>query len=454
MRRHLNESRRRIRRIRRKTAALPPDLKDLKETIKNNLGDNDGILQYLEESKVRIKVLQNNYQEEKETSPLFKCFDWAVANENLNASVVLRLIEMGGEKLVMETNEYGESLLTRIITKCNRLLDVVYKLIEIGGRDLVTKQDMSGKNALHLAIYHGAPIDVMLKLIELGRQELVLAAELEMNFSPLHLIVYHRENHILQLFDVVLKLILEMGGKEILEMKDAQNSTATQIACEIFFDGNDNYFDLMVLLVSQGILLQVGGEFSLGGIFSDPDFYMIPTDKNSVDPNLYGYIDPFLKSAIASIKNEHPPLLHAALMNNIHESIVEEIINEYGDWCLWMRDSLGRLPIDVAIEIRTPWDSGMRVLLEVISCEKERSVLFLAAHHGLQFTNYMKELAESSELLLADEHDDETGLDVFMVAASSDHYDLDSIYGLLRMCPEALNKYTTVHKEDEEKRYT
>ena len=87
---------------------------------------------------------------------------------------------------------------------------------------------------------------------------------------------------------------------------------------------------------------------------------------------------PALSRVISSMEYiDYPPLLQAAIVAKAPRNIIANIINRFD--CIMIRDNVGNLPINVAVEQRLGWEVGMNS----------------AAYYGLQWTNQMQELVES-----------------------------------------------------------
>ena len=108
------------------------------------------------------------------------------------------------------------------------------------------------------------------------------------------------------------------------------------------------------------------------------------------------------------------------------------------------RNNSGELPIDVAIECELEWESGMKEILEATAAKQHRSTLYTAAYYGLQWDNHMQVLIESHTSKNENGiifHDSESGFDIYMVAAMGETYDIDTVYMLLRKCPDMCFKH-------------
>ena len=103
-------------------------------------------------------------------------------------------------------------------------------------------------------------------------------------------------------------------------------------------------------------------------------------------------------------------------------------------------DSFGRFPIVLAIEIGLGWNEGIQQVVEATTlAQQQQSNIYTAAQYGLEWNNRMKELAEENPDEIMNGYDDLSGLKLFMVAAMGNYHHLDTIYGIMRMCPEQIS---------------
>ena len=126
------------------------------------------------------------------------------------------------------------------------------------------------------------------------------------------------------------------------------------------------------------------------------------------------------------------PILHAAILNRAPQIFFDQISeNNIFEWSMNIRDSVGRLPIDIAIQEKLRWNEGMKQIVEKTAINEERSVISVAAQYGLGWANGIEEIikGENSNLIKCKDHS--TGLYPFMLAASGKNCDLDAVFNLL-----------------------
>ena len=345
---------------------------------------------------------------------------------NAAIEVVSKLIEIGTRELLIEKDNYGSTALHRACDDEGQAsVAIVLKLVMIGGRELVTEKNILGYTALHCACRNYASIEVMSKLIEIGGRELVMEKD-EDGLTALH--------HACGSIEIVSKLI-EIGGRELLVERNANGHIAlfhSYFSRANFFPPRP-YDDSFTLMVKEGIMAHVGGEFGIGGIFNCVD----SNDDQAQILNEWENFAPSLQAAINTTHHQyqqHPPILHAAILAGAPKRIITDIINRF-EWCFLTEDSLDRYPINVAIEKELAWQDGMEEVIDATAIAQQRPIITIAAQYGLKWNNHMSELAESNLNEVVNERDNETGLTLFMLAAMGDVYDLNSIYGMRKMSP-------------------
>ena len=330
------------------------------------------------------------------------------------------------QQLTTGRDEFGRTAFQKALNlkKSER---VVLKLIEVGGLELVTQKDVDGCTAFYWACMRKASIKVILKLIEVGGREIVMAKN-NNGYTTLHCACNFK------LTTEVFKKLIEIGGHQLLKEKNMDGRIALHSGCFIFSSINsDTYNDCLILLIKEGILAQVGGEFGIGGFFN----CCAPNDV-VVQNRIYEEWDdfaPLIETAFKSLsKEQKPPILQAAIIAKAPKHIIKDIINRFD--CIWAKDSLNRHPIDVAIKEKFGFDELMQQI-EAIAISQKRPVIHMAAEFGLKWRSHMRELSELNPEEILNGSDNCTGLRIFMLAAMNDGCtDLSSIYGLMRISPE------------------
>ena len=176
--------------------------------------------------------------------------------------VVLKLIDIGGRKLVMLKQNYSATALHYACTHKPASLEIILRLIEVGRRELVMERDNEGETALHYLCKNKViSMDVLSKLLEVGGRKLVMAQSIyhhtalhhackNRNISPFvvskllkvggqNLVMANNEygtalhyafDYVAVNPDIVSKLI-EVGGKDLLMVNNSTYGTVLHKAC-------------------------------------------------------------------------------------------------------------------------------------------------------------------------------------------------------------------------------
>eukprot|EP00551_Chaetoceros_affinis_P010360 CAMPEP_0203685182 /NCGR_PEP_ID=MMETSP0090-20130426/48415_1 /ASSEMBLY_ACC=CAM_ASM_001088 /TAXON_ID=426623 /ORGANISM="Chaetoceros affinis, Strain CCMP159" /LENGTH=666 /DNA_ID=CAMNT_0050554369 /DNA_START=92 /DNA_END=2093 /DNA_ORIENTATION=- len=142
---------------------------------------------------------------------------------NASLDVVSKLVKVGGEALVRETNNQGWNSL-HFACRYKASLDVVSLLIEVGGEVLVRETNNWGENSLHFACANNASIDVVSKLVEVGGEALVRKTT-NNGSNSLHIACRYNAS-----LDVV-SLLIEVGGEALVRETDNQGDNSLHCAC-------------------------------------------------------------------------------------------------------------------------------------------------------------------------------------------------------------------------------
>ena len=453
--------------------------------------DSNDLIHYLDAEIVQkgnLEVLFHHYETEP-CHPLniyfddFPCTSLQKAlHEGKSEKVILKLIEIGGSRLVKMRSEIGETVLhfaciteyshpvhvisrlidegggrEMVMMKCSETgetalhkacnnneyasIDIITKLIEVGGREFLMEQDNDEKStALHFACWGtNTPMEIISKLIEAGGRELVMKED-----GAGHIALYRAYNFDKEyvLIDIAKKLI-EVGGRDMLTHEDDYGRTALHHG--YFLSGYQQstllYDDAFAFLVKESILADVGQEFGIGGLFNVAD-----EDVQKIIHDRWENLSPALISAFESLdEQQRPPILHAAIHARAPPHVFDGIISDF-EYSVLKTDSSGLYPIVVAIWNTLGWDEGclgwneglQKVVEATAVAQQQTKSIYTAAQYGLQWTNHMKELAEENADEVINGRDDLTGLPLFIIAAMGKYYDLSSIYGIVRMSPETI----------------
>jgi len=386
----------------------------------------------------------------------------------------LSLINEGGKDLLMNFSYLNEPLLNSVI-KMDVPLEIIYKMIEIGGKDFVMKTNYdNGYTPLHIVFDNGSPYQLVPKLLEVGGNDLVMKRTKEDGQTALHCAYqtsrYNQENEdydraIATLLEYggkelvmtrdghgetllfyaakplkTLKKIIDVGGSEFLEQKNHMGKLAVQDVLENG-DYEDN-IEILVFLIKEGVYLNIGGEFSLGGLLCNSFYVEYDTWLEELFPALFIVLREIYKES----PNKILPLLHSMIMAKAPKFVIVDILNNVDSYMISLgdtlglyegvtsvKDSLGRCAIDLAIEMNLPFGEGTKEILEATAKTNGLDILHCAAQYGLPWNNGMEGLVLENLDETANGVNKETGLKLFMTAAIGGN--LDAIYSLVRMDP-------------------
>merc|ERR1719330_866302 len=226
--------------------------------------------------------------------------------------------------------------------------------------------------------------------------------------------------------------------------------------------GNIGHFDeerlermieMLSLLVSKYLELQISGEFAFGGIFNSDEEGKFTSEENIFDPNediehfMHSNWDklfiqlfrPALQQVMALPQHRQQPILQAAIINKAHPHIIKDIVNHFTD-SINTVDSLGRYPIDVAVQQSLSLDDGLREIIMASASAQQSTPIIMCALHGLVWENGMRQAFEDIDENEVERKDEKTGLYLFMLAAvgGRHNYDLGSVYCLIQASPGCL----------------
>ena len=183
-------------------------------------------------------------------------------------------------------------------------------------------------------------------------------------------------------------------------------------------------------MIREYVLAQVGGEFGIGGIFTNDQIY-----------DTWEKFSPTLQRVLWSLE-QRPPILQAAIISKAPQNVIRDIISSY-QGCILRRDSFGRLSINVAMEKDLKWGEGMKEVVEATAESLERPIIHVAAEYGLKWDNNMEELVNTNVIEVLNGRDGPSGLSLFMLAALGDTCDLSSIYAMAKMNPGTFGEFSS-----------
>ena len=475
--------------------------------------------------------------------------DYALENkdDSYNTNTIIKLIDVGGQELLMNsrTHKNGTTVLHNFCQYHDASDDVIIRMIEAGGEKFVMKSDKQGRTALHYACLYKASPEVVSALVKVGGKKFVMQTD-RFEVNALHKactssddICDSRKNK--PSFDVIDSL-LTVGGKKlalqadcyvheeyyvgectalhrlILDLDSFEDFSSSEIlnildrlveVGEAFILNAEDQRgynairrllfssaskDIITHLISKYIKYQIGGEFNIGGLF-DSKY------RNRTFENWDSCIVPILKQDMNLFSFE--PILHAAIYHGAPCNVIVDILNRF-DGCCTQKDSMGRFPMDVAIEeaekrfkekearqnqkvvvtmefqdpedifynsdgeydsvlgeerwnamdfdsdddsdaedLQKPsltWKDGMQDIVTALAASQGRLMIHVALEHGLPWDFGMKDVIDLTTNEQLEERDAVTGLYPFMLAAIGEKCSLRFIYELGKQCPQTMKR--------------
>ncbi len=353
--------------------------------------------------------------------------------------VVKKLIEVGRWKLAWDRDRYGRNSL-HVACENNASIDVVKELTGIGGWGFVWQEGHGGRTSLHCACKYNASIDVVRELIKVGGQDIITKKDSRGRIS-LHCVCYNGSSMSCD----VLDLLIQRGGRDVLTQVDNEGKTPLHVIIRQYWRGEEQkraLIEKVSFLINKGIELQIGGQHSFGGLFShsvDQDVLNEIPERNW-DENVL----PALEQVMAQPHNRHLPILQAFIVNKAPSRIIKSAVNNFTN-SINITDSLGKYPIDVAIDNNLSWDDGMEQIVEALASLQQTTPFNICLKHGVQWENGTRTVLESNGMdVVSETVDTSTGLYPFMMAAAVGgkhyRYDLDSIFHLMKAFPHLVKR--------------
>ncbi len=362
----------------------------------------------------------------------------ACRKSSISVDVVFKLIKVGGRRLVEESDSHGKIAL-HYACLSNAPVEVVSKLIEVGGRHTILQEDRTGRNPLHFACQYDASIEIISKLLEIGGKELLVMPD-KYGDNAIHHATYQTTEESRD----ILHLLIQRGGKEMLTHKNEDNETplCTVIRRLPRYSRRENDTRIRArntsVLIDRGIAFQIGGEFGIGGLFN-------LKNKEELCKEWDEIVIPALDQVLAFPRNRNQPILQAAIINKELPFVIKRLVSHFAE-SVNTTDSLGRYPIDVAIQNKLSWEDGMKEIVEAFTPAGGVPAIGVCARHGVQWESGMKNLLDDSHI--DDDNtgsrDESTGLYPFMLAAEGGkyNYDLGSIFHLIKRTPNLVKKWS------------
>ncbi len=309
-------------------------------------------------------------------------FHLSFENDEVSVELLLKLIDVGGRELALDKDKNGRNTFSMLlevgVSDLSRKKDkfeedsfdssfegdgaftaILLKLIEVGGGKLVLNKDVNGHNTLVHAFQHNAPTKVITKILEIGGKDMILERDTG-GWSPF---VHFLEK---ATFDQnIFDLLVCHGGEEILLQKDFKEKTPlqyliTQDTASIRQKEKRVIVEKISVLMNKGIQFNIGSEFGIGGLFNS-------STNQEVQDKIFDVWDelvlPALEEVMALPHNYYQPVLQATIINRAPKRVILSTMI-YLSHYINIRDSFGRYPIDVAVQYGLSWDDGMKEIFE------------------------------------------------------------------------------------------
>jgi hypothetical protein len=382
-------------------------------------------------------VLQRN--NEGDTALHIACWDGAPLG------IIQSLVWKGGRSLVLMRDE-EECTALQILCRTQDSLEIVKYLLSIGGREMLYMSSKHGWNPLHEACDSGNSLDTVKYLIAVGGNELILkkdcrgwnsffwACDSGMGIQTPR---YNAAQ------EQIVEYLVNILGDSLIGETDGDGDLPIHVFVRSSM-GSDRDMNMEVLckLLRAGRSHGLGDEHLVGGLFAkvthDIHNEYTHTSTRTRRDNVCTIFETLVNHSeihretlyrgIADIVHG-TPLLQAAIIANSTSKILEEII-EIFQWSIFTRNSMGQLPLEVAIDFDLKWDEGIEVFVDAY-LRFGMSPILLGTAHGLKWENGMKHIVERDATKL-DTIDPTTNLYPFQLAAAGYKNDLSSIYELMR----------------------
>ncbi len=256
-----------------------------------------------------------------------------VCRRSVWIDVVKELIKVGGGRdYVWEEDRWGRTAL-HCACDNNASIEVVKELIEQaeGGQDFVWQTDSWGRTALHCACQFNASIEVVKELIVVAGGWDYIWEKSKTYRTALHFACRFKAS-----IDV-LELLIDYGRGDVLTPVNNENKTPLQellITEHRWEDEEEKRADIekASFLISKGIELQIGGGYSIGGLFNN-------NTNEEVRDEIYQRWDDrvlhALEQAMTQPRNQHLRILQALIAliaNKAPPRIIESAISTFGLW--------------------------------------------------------------------------------------------------------------------------
>lgn len=341
--------------------------------------------------------------------------------------IVKFIVGCGGKELLMMKTENGLNHLM-IALLGDESPESIQIILDAGGIELLMDKDNRGMNSFEVACRNFIDEKIVMQLVKNGGKEFCL------NCSAQQCCMMATDLVSMKVF----KMITYVGGAELLKKQYDQMRNVLQTVGVIFGTDLTSMFEFKLvveklrIVLTKGLAYGIGGEYAIGGLFNSLD--------SEIRKEVFGVWNRFVAPALEMDHSlfSTEPLLQAAIFHKAPQFVIAHFIRTFD--CISTRDSLGRRPIDIALEHSLSWNGGLKDIIHPMAILEKKSIVHTCAKYGIKWNDGMKEVVHSNANEIG-KIDEDMGLYTFMLAAEGNRSDLSSIYELIRMRPDLVTRH-------------
>jgi ankyrin repeat protein len=359
--------------------------------------------------------------------------------------VIKSMLDKGGKKLLMMRSKDGCTAL-QFLCRVQSSPDTVKYLLELGGTELVFMKCNHGWNPLHEACDSGLSLETVKHLVNTGGKNLVLERDHNNEWNSFfwscdcgNALALGDSYNAAQ--SEIVRYLIDTVGDFLVGETDQNGDYPIHLFVRSSRDAGLNWGVLRELL--NGGMKYFRDESLVAGLFglvthdveheyTTREVIVQKDNSCSIFQILLDRFDSVQETLSDAIEDivQGKPLLQAAISNNSSSTHILQILNLF-PWTVLTTDSLGRLPIQVAVEKDLKWNEGVKVLVHATADHNNVHPIIVAAAHGVKWENGMQFIVQNN-LNTLDSVDPSTNLYPFALAAAGNESDLTSIYKLVR----------------------
>ena len=403
---------------------------------------SESVLHYACKYNLPIEIVTKLIEKGDQELLLMKCarsktaLHYACKTGADSLEIVNALIDAGGKELVMQKTFDGETALFDAVEN-DAPMEVISRLLEEGDDDILFQTNTHGQNVLQVVSGWPTSSDTIRELIRLGGKELVMTqSTTAFGITALDQICMNTDIPI-----DIISMLIDIGGKELVMMKRGKHFVTVWFECVYMEEPEERRLpentQRLILLFCALASPNEGDEediyeFGIGNLYGDFD---------SIGRQAW---DEVWVPAIQEVHQQYPnaPLLHAALIHESKPFVIKDLVTRFDDSMILVKDSHKRYPIDIAIGKGLQWEDGMKEIFDKFTSIQQATVqnkLLFAIRHSMKWKQGMKYILKESKEHISSV-DRMTNLYPFMLAASEQKCDLDSVFNLIQANPHLVKK--------------